>query len=292
MKKIVLLTLLTGFVFLDDKDTELESVDLNVKKSNKQKYFLIPFDLNTSKFGFAYGVEDKCELTFDFDFEPTIGYNHEDKLPRSRSDNFFTYDSESNSWTETVWNSEYYRVTERDYDPKFTLRLDVGFKKFFKTVETKNYKRSMFIHSALDFYYYKSKYSTKYIDTGYEQTIDLPDNPVDGDVYGDVWVDEDILYSSYSRDIDTFSSSLIFKLGYRFDTKKELFNLPNVSLSLDMILASLSFSYNKSSTETIDRDVINSSLTEYDEDTSINNSGESNIFLDGPSFNLWLKYSL
>ena len=57
---------------------------------------------------------------------------------------------------------------------------------------------------------------------------DPPDDPVDGDTYGDVWIDDSIITHS---DLDKHSSndySLISTLGYRYDTKTPLFNIPNL----------------------------------------------------------------
>ena len=292
MKKILILLFLPlGFIFSQDLNTE-EIKAGEKEKLKKQKYLRVPINLSRSSFDFSYGVEDKCEFTIDLDIDPDSHGDDYTIYPRTASLGYWTWSEEEQYWDHSYDYILYDRIYTHDWEYDHYLDLSLGIKKFFKIQEKEKYKRSLYVNSQINAHINSYKHTRTYSYSGWEDWVDPPDDPQDGDTYGDVWNSNELFLSETITEYINNYYGLNFSLGCRLDSKVQLFNIPNLFLSMDVKLLGVGVNY---------YDFQNiSKIGEYNEDYyddylpvgMIDINKYTKFFLDAPSINVYFKYNL
>jgi hypothetical protein len=198
-------------------------------------------------------------------------------------------------WVATEGEAMFNSFDERNYKiPNRNYSVNFGLKKFLFPTEGKFNTRTLYINSYIGYNNTAIEYTiTDYIDIGF-QHIDEPENPQEGDVFGEIYDDEinKTISSIYNSKNSTDSYSISIGLGHRYDVKHKLFNIPKLTFGIDiqyLTLTLLNDYYTSFKSTDYNEEFYGSNYYRGD-NTSDSSDNDSSIMIGGPGINIFMKY--
>ena len=279
---------LVAFIFYFLSIGFLHALSTKTDSLTSSRYLKLPVDFyqSGSSFEMAYGVKDNWELGLEL---YGISQDNEIVTVEDQWDFITNYTFDEGQWIESHDSISYTQKTIDTYSAPTLPSIAIDFKKFFFNKESQNQSRNFYFLLSNNKVNRSPRHDEAKTIVNRSMTyelIDIPDEPQNGDVFGEFYTpEEETIVNRMSKNENIKNINFQLGLGVTFDRKLKIFNVPDFFFCADIHLLQISYHYSKGRESGTELDKYSGLIESYE---TIDEN--SSFIISGPSLSIHLKY--